>query len=43
VGAADTAIAQAPGAQVAWLAWVENVHQVQIRGLDVAQLAGGGQ
>jgi hypothetical protein len=43
IAAADTAMAQAPGAQVAWLAWIENVHQVQIRGLDVAQLAGGGE
>jgi len=43
VAAADTAIAQAPGAQVAWLAWVENVHQVQLRALNVPQLAGGGQ
>jgi len=43
VAAADTASVQAPGAQVAWLAWVENVHQVQLRALNIAQLAGGGQ
>lgn len=41
--AADTASAQAPGAQIGWLAWVENVHQVQLRGIDIAHLAGGRQ
>jgi hypothetical protein len=38
--AADTVIAQAPGAQVAWLAWVEDVHRVQVRSLDLRQIGG---
>jgi hypothetical protein len=37
VAAADTASAQAYGAQSAWLAWVENVHSVKVRAVDLGQ------
>ncbi len=35
IAAADTASAQAPNSQQLWLAWVEQVHQVQVRAVNL--------
>jgi hypothetical protein len=38
IAAADTASAQASNSHQLWLAWVEQVHQVQVRAVDVAKV-----